>query len=133
VLAGLAAVAFGAWYVLIDLAAREGDPLWALVFSRFASAALTGVAAVGRVRRDRYPIRIVAAAGLFDVGGNALFVVARDSLPVGLAAALTGMYPIVTMLLARVVLGERLPPMGMLGVGLAVLGVILISVGAPAG
>jgi drug/metabolite transporter (DMT)-like permease len=133
VLAGLAAVAFGAWYVLIDLAAREGDPLWALVFSRFASAALTGVAAVGRVRRDRYPIRIVAAAGLFDVGGNALFVVARDSLPVGLAAALTGMYPIVTMLLARVVLGERLPPLGMLGVGLAVLGVILISVGAPAG
>ena len=73
------------------------------------------------------------AAGLFDVGGNAFFVIARDTLPVGLAAALTGMYPVVTMLLARVVLGERLSRLGLLGVALALLGVVLISLGAPAG
>jgi drug/metabolite transporter (DMT)-like permease len=36
----------------------------------------------------------------------------------------------VTMLLARVVLGERLPPLGQLGVGLALLGIVLISAGA---
>ena len=71
-------------------------------------------------------------AGLFDVGGNALYVIARDTLPVGLAAALVGMYPVVTMLLARVILGERLPRLGQLGVALALLGVVLISVGAPA-
>ena len=130
-LAGLAALGFGAWYVLIDLAARNGDPLWVLVLSRFASALLTGVFAVGRIRRREYPFQIVSAAGLFDVGGNALYVVARESLPVGLAAALTGMYPIVTMLLARVVLGERLPPRGQLWVALALVGVVLISVGAP--
>jgi len=68
-------------------------------------------------------------AGLFDVGGNALYVVAREFLPIGLAAALTGMYPIVTMILARVVLGEHLPRLGQLGVGLALLGVVLISLG----
>lgn len=131
VLAGLAAIGFGTWYVLIDLAARNGDPLWVLVFSRFASALLTGIIAVGRIRRDGFPVRVVAAAGLFDVGGNALYVVARESLPIGLAAALTGMYPIVTMLLARVVLGEHLPRLGQLGVALALLGVVLISIGAP--
>jgi drug/metabolite transporter (DMT)-like permease len=130
-LAGLAAIGFGAWYVLIDLAARNGDPLWVLVFSRFASALLTGIIAVGRIRRSGFPVRVVAAAGLFDVGGNALYVVARESLPIGLAAALTGMYPIVTMLLARVVLGEHLPRLGQLGVALALLGVVLISIGAP--
>jgi drug/metabolite transporter (DMT)-like permease len=130
-LAGLAAIGFGAWYVLIDLAARNGDPLWVLVFSRFASALLAGIAALGRIRRDEFPTRIVAAAGLFDVGGNALYVVARDVLPIGLAAALTGMYPIVTMLLARVLLGEHLPRLGQLGVALALLGVVLISIGSP--
>lgn len=128
-LAAVAAVGFGAWYVLIDVAARGGDPLWALVFSRAASALLTGSLAVGRIDRRRYPLRIVIAAGLFDVGGNAMYVVARDLMPIGLAAALTGLYPIITMLLARVVLGERLPRLGQVGVGLALLGIVLISIG----
>ncbi len=72
---------------------------------------------------------MVIAAGLFDVGGNALYVVARDVIPIGLAAALTGLYPIVTMILARVVLGERLPRLGQLGVAFALLGIVLISAG----
>ena len=128
-LAGLAAVAFGAWYVLIDVAARAGDPLWALVFSRAASAGITALAAARRLRGGDVPVRVVAAAGLFDVGGNALYVVAREALPVSLAAALTGMYPVVTMLLARFVLGEHLPRLGQLGVALALVGVLLISIG----
>ncbi len=131
-LAALAALGFGAWYVLIDLAARGGDPLWALVFSRGASSLLTGLAAIGRLDRGRFPVRLVAVAGLLDVGGNVFYVVARETLPVGLAAALVGMYPVVTMLLARIILGERLPRLGQLGVALALLGVVLISVGAPA-
>jgi drug/metabolite transporter (DMT)-like permease len=128
-LAALAALGFGAWYVLVDVAAREGDPLWALVFSRASSAAIATAAAVGRLQRTSFPIRIVIAAGLFDVGGNALYVVARDLIPIGLAATLTGLYPVVTMLLARVVLGERLTRLGQLGVGLALLGIVLISAG----
>ena len=128
-LAGLAALGFGAWYVLIDLAARNGDPLWALVFSRGASSGIAALIAIGRVDLRRFPLRIVGVAGLLDVGGNALYVVAREDLPIGLAAALTGIYPIVTMLLARVVLGERLPRLGQVGVLLALLGVVLISLG----
>jgi len=128
-LAAAAAVGFGAWYVLLDLAARGGDPLWALVFSRATSATLATVFAIGRFDRARFPLRMVIAAGLFDVGGNALYVVARDVIPIGLAAALTGLYPIVTMILARVVLGERLPRLGQLGVAFALLGIVLISAG----
>jgi drug/metabolite transporter (DMT)-like permease len=128
-LAALAAVGFGAWYVLVDAAAREGDPLWALVFSRATSAGLATAVAFGRMDRSRFPLRIVVAAGLLDVGGNGLYVVARDLIPIGLAAALTGLYPVVTMILARLVLRERLPRLGQLGVALAMLGIILISAG----
>jgi len=129
-LAAAAAVGFGAWYVLVDLAARGGDPLWALVFSRASSAALTAAVAIGRFDRSRFPVRVVVAAGLFDVGGNVLYVAAREAIPIGLAAALTGLYPIVTMILARFVLGEHLPRLGQLGVALALLGIVLISVGS---
>lgn len=132
-LAGAAAVSFGAWYVLIDAAAQGGDPLWALTFSRATSATLTAALAFALARGGgslrRLPFGLVLAAGLFDVGGNAFYVVAGDLLGIGLGAALTGLYPIVTMLLARVVLGERLPRLGQLGVALALTGVVLISIG----
>jgi drug/metabolite transporter (DMT)-like permease len=129
-LAGLAALSFGAWFVLIDLAARGGDPLWALVFSRAASAAIAAAVVLVRgIDRASVPVPIIVVAGLFDVGGNALYVVARELVPIGLAAALIGLYPIVTMLLARFVLGERLPRLGQVGVALALLGIVLISVG----
>lgn len=128
-LAGAAAFGLGTWYVLLDLAARAGDPLWALVLSRATSAPLATAFAVRRFERSRFPPLLVVAAGLFDVGGNALYVVARDAIPIGLAAALTGMYPIGTMLLARFVLGERLSRLGQLGVVLALAGIVLISAG----
>jgi drug/metabolite transporter (DMT)-like permease len=129
VMAALAAVGFGAWYVLLDAAARAGDPLWALVVSRGSSAVIASVIAASRFERGRYPVRIVIVAGLFDAGGNALYVVARDQIPIGLAAALVGLYPIVTALIARAVLGEVLSRLGQVGVGLALLGIVLISAG----
>jgi drug/metabolite transporter (DMT)-like permease len=129
-LAGLAALGFGAWYVLIDVAATAGDWLWALVFSRGASAAIA-VAAVATRGFDRatMPWIAIAVAGLLDVGGNVFFVLSRETIPIGLAAALVGLYPIVTMLLARFVIGERLPTLGVIGVALAILGIVLISAG----
>jgi drug/metabolite transporter (DMT)-like permease len=129
-LAGVAAFSFGTWYVLLDLAARGGDPLWALVFSRAASAGIAAtVVALRGFDRAAVPWRVVAAAGFFDVGGNALYVVAREHMAVGLAAALIGLYPIVTMLLARFALGEHLPRLGQVGVALAAVGIVLISAG----
>jgi len=128
-LSGLAAVAFGSWYVLLDLGAQVADPLWTLVLSRTAAAIVTGVVAARRFDHGRYPYRIVAVAGLLDVAGSAFYVAARGEMAVGLAAALTGLYPIVTMLLARFIVRERLAPLGLVGVALAVAAVVLISVG----
>ena len=128
-LSAVAALGFGSWYVLLDLGARVGDPLWILVLSRAASATVATVAAVPRFDRRRYPARVVVAAGLLDVVGNVMYLAARGEMAVGLAAALSGLYPIVTMLLARFILRERLSPLGLVGVGLALAAVVLISIG----
>jgi drug/metabolite transporter (DMT)-like permease len=133
VVLGLAsAVFFGLWFLLLDVAAEEsGSEAWALVSSRGAATLLIGGAALVRWRsaglRAAWPI--VLLAGTMDVTGNAAFVLARSSLPVGVAAALSGIYPIVTMLLARAVLRESLPRLGIVAVLLAVVGIAFISLG----
>ena len=79
------------------------------------------------------------AAGLLDVGGNVLFVLAREAIPIGLAAALVGLYPVVTMLLARFVIGEPAHRSAWSGSPSRSLGIVLISArrvigdGKPAG
>lgn len=127
-----AAVAFGLWFLLLDLAAEEaGSETWTLVASRAAATLLIGGAALVRARyaglRSAWPV--VGLAGVMDVAGNSGFVLAAGSLPVGVAAALSGIYPVVTMLLARVILRESLPQLGIAAVLLAVVGVGFISLG----
>ncbi len=128
-LSAVAATGFGAWYVLLDLAAQAAHPLWTLSLSRAAAATAAALIVARRFDRRSYPFAVVGAAGLLDVAGNALYLAARGEMAVGLAAALTGLYPIVTMLLARLFLRERLSALGLVGVGLAVAAVALISVG----
>jgi drug/metabolite transporter (DMT)-like permease len=127
-----AAVGFGLWFLLLDLAAREsGSETWTLVAARAAATVLIGGAAL--LRRQSAGLRaawpIVVLAGTMDVTGNAAFVLARSTLPVGVAAALSGIYPVVTMLLARAVLRESLPQLGVAAVILAVVGIAIISLG----
>jgi drug/metabolite transporter (DMT)-like permease len=58
---------------------------------------------------------------------NALYVVAMREGPLGLVATLASLYPASTVLLARVVLGERLRPVQSLGLACAALAVVLIT------
>jgi drug/metabolite transporter (DMT)-like permease len=129
-LGAVAALFFGLWFSLLDLAADEGQ-VWSLVASRGGAVVLIGGAALARHNfvglRSARPL--VGMAGALDAAGNAAFVLARNTLPVGAAAALSGMYPIATMLLARLVLRESLPRLGVAAVVLAVLGIVLISLG----
>jgi drug/metabolite transporter (DMT)-like permease len=131
-LAVVAAVGFGVWFVLLDQAA-ESHELWALIASRATAALLVGSLAVYLARtRDRVATSgwpLIAAAGLLDVIGNGAFVLATLAVPVGIAAALSGLYPIVTMLLARILLRDALPPLAVAAVVLAVAGIVLISAG----
>jgi len=129
-----AAAGFATWYLLLDQAARDSG-VWALVVSRSSSAVLIGAISVltparADLRRMSSILGIVIVAGVCDVGANGLFVASRAVLPVAVAASLSGLYPLVTMFLARAFLAERLPRLGVLSVGVAVAGTVLISLGS---
>ena len=129
-LALLAALGFGLWYALLDRAAAGSGP-WALFTSRLSGSSMLLVIAAlrGGLATLRASWRLAVVSGLADVGGNALYVGARALLALGLAAALSGIYPLFTMLLARVILRERLPRLGLAGVGFALIAIVLISAG----
>jgi drug/metabolite transporter (DMT)-like permease len=78
----------------------------------------------GVKRRDLVPLALIGSA---DLLANALFATASSRGQVSIAAVLGSLYPVATILLARVVLGERLRPIQQIGVVCAVAGAAAIS------
>ncbi|MFI5253919.1 MAG: EamA family transporter [Candidatus Limnocylindrales bacterium] len=126
-----AGLGFAGFFLGIDQAVRAGGEVWwPLVAARAASAvvSLVVVARIGGLRPSPWgEWRLLVAVGLGDLLGNAFFVLANDQGTLGAAAVLSSLYPVTTVLLARVVLGERLRVGQAIGVGLALLGVVLIA------
>ena len=130
VLAVAAAVALGIFVYFLGLGSREGDALSTLFGARVGSlTVLAVVAAVLRapVRIPRSSVLAVAAVGLADVSANALFAFASRHGLLALVSVLGSLYPVVTVLLAHVLLGERLTRTQRVGVVLALAGVAVIA------
>ena len=129
-LALLAACGFGLYFVLIDPASDDGAA-WAVLIAR--SAATLAAATAALIRRAGLPgpadLPLLVTVGVFDAGANAMLAVALTKGLVGLVAVLSSLYPVVTVLLARAVLGERVASAQQLGVVLALGGVAAIAVG----
>jgi drug/metabolite transporter (DMT)-like permease len=129
-LALAAALALGLFIYFLGLGSREGDALSTLVGARVGSlsflvvlaAAMRAPLAIGRAS-----LAPVAAVGLADVSANALFAFASGHGLLALVAVLGSLYPIMTVLLAHVVLGERLTRTQQLGIGVALAGVAAIA------
>ncbi|MDQ2984704.1 MAG: EamA family transporter [Actinomycetota bacterium] len=126
----VAMVAFGAYAIPMYTASRE-DFIWSSFV--FRSTSLTFVALALLALRPRLPGRIdlptLAAIGLLDTGGNVLFAAASSHGLVSVVSVLASLYPIVTVLLARRILHERVQRGQEAGVLLALVGVVLISAG----
>lgn len=71
----------------------------------------------------------IVTAGTLDAGANLLFGVASNFGALSIVGLLGSLYPASTVLLARFVLGERLRPMQLAGVGTVLVGVCAISLG----
>ena len=71
----------------------------------------------------------VAAIGLCDVSANALFALASGHGLLALVSILGSLYPVMTVVLAHLFLGERLTPVQIGGVGIALAGVVALGAG----
>jgi drug/metabolite transporter (DMT)-like permease len=129
-LIGLASgAAIGAFFVCL---ARAGDDsgLWPLVIARGASTLALGAAArIARVRISvpRNVVPVVIGCGALDMLANALYLIAVRAGPLGLVATLASLYPASTVLLARIVLRERLRPVQSVGLACAAVAIVLIT------
>jgi drug/metabolite transporter (DMT)-like permease len=131
-LAAVAAGALGLFTYFLGLGSREGTALSTLVGARVGSLMLLLVLALvlrAPLRLGRQALLPVAAVGLCDVSANALFALASGHGLLALVSVLGSLYPVMTVLLAYVFLDERLTPLQLAGVGVAVAGVAALSVG----
>ena len=72
---------------------------------------------------------VLVGAGALDCGATALYGVANTKGALSIVAVVGSLYPVMTLILARAVLGERIRPVQKAGVAAALAGVAMIAAG----
>jgi drug/metabolite transporter (DMT)-like permease len=134
-------IAFGVFFLFIRNAGTAGV-LWPVCVARVAGTLVILAAAAwlrtppagwgsGRASRaggaGRRVVLAAVAAGVLDAGANVCYVLAARAGLFGMAVVITSLYPGITVLLARVVLGERMHAIQRLGLLLAAAGIGLVT------
>lgn len=128
----LAGVGFGLMFVGLDQTVEASAP-WPVVGGRLMTVSAMAVfffivkreSPLPSVRAD---IRLPAIAGLVDTFSNALFLYATLEGDLAIVAVLSSLYPIATVILARLVLGERLTRLQQSGFVAAMVATTLIAI-----
>ncbi len=129
-LAIVAAVAFGLFLVAIRYASRP-DPLWGVLATRTGSVAallLLGARFRSRITVALSDVPGLLAVGVLDVAADVFFAFATTLGLLSVVSILSSLYPVATVILARIVLNERMARLQQVGIGVALAGVLLISV-----
>ena len=134
-----AALGFGGFFLFVDASHEAGGAVWWPLFMvKLAGVMAVLAAAAVLAPFGRFPgiklglaaLLVGSVAGIGDLGGNLFFVLASDEGELAVVIVLTSLYPVVTAVLARIFLRERLSPLRLLGVALAITGVVLIGLPA---
>jgi drug/metabolite transporter (DMT)-like permease len=148
----IAGLGFAGFFLCLDRATAVGGTWWPLVAVRLTGLLAVVIvfgAALSRAREPSLSSRIdrllglprlrargvpplqlgvlLVATGLGDLGGNAFFILAAQAGELSVAVVLASLYPVVTTILAALLLRERLRPVQIVGVVAATLSVILLQ------
>ncbi|HVB21958.1 MAG TPA: DMT family transporter [Ktedonobacteraceae bacterium] len=128
-LALLAGCGFGCFFILISRV-TPGETFWPLAMARFTSVLFLLIVAQFR-RQQVLPtlkvFHLVVLAGVLDAIGNTFFVLAAHTGRLDVAAVLSSLYPAATVLLAALLLRERVTRIQAIGILVALVAVPLIS------
>jgi drug/metabolite transporter (DMT)-like permease len=114
-------------FTLARTSAEAG--LWPLLAARLVSVSL--FLALGLVNRQSFAMPrsvmvMACAGGVLDMLANLLYLLASRAGPLTLAVTLSSLYPASTVILAWMVLGERLKPTQWIGVLCALVAIVSI-------
>jgi drug/metabolite transporter (DMT)-like permease len=127
-LAILAGIGFGSFLILI--AQVEPDLLFVPLAIARAVMLVTGLMLM---RSQRLPLPSVTAhplavlAGVLDAAGNVLYLLARDLTRMDVAAVLASLYPVSTVVLARLLLKEQITVTQWIGAAVCLMAIVLIT------
>ena len=127
----LAGLGFGSYFIFIHYATQETNSvLWTMVISRLAGTVLLLVVVLARrdslsVPRDAWTVVFFNAA--LDVGGNFFYILASRLGRLDVAAVLSSLYPGSTVLLAWLLLKERISLQQWIGIGAALIAIVLFT------
>ena len=125
-------LAFGIFFLFIRNAGTAGL-LWPLCLARAAGTVVILAAAAWLGTRPpgpgagRWVLPAAAGAGIMDAGANICYLLATRAGLFGIAVVITSLYPGITVLLARVALGERMRVLQRAGLVLAAAGVAMVT------
>jgi drug/metabolite transporter (DMT)-like permease len=129
----VAGMSFGLFFLFLKNAGHSAV-LWPVAVQRVTGSALAlAVIAVARIRPlwrgevNRRLLAIALISGMVDAAANVCYILATRAGEFGLAVVLTSLYPGATVLLARVVLRERMRALQQVGLVLAAAGIVLVT------
>jgi drug/metabolite transporter (DMT)-like permease len=126
----LAGIGFGLYFVIIHGATRE-SALWPMVVSR--SGGMLAMTLFMLARRDSWTVEksawpLLVMNGILDVSGNFLYILASQMGRLDVAAILGSLFPASTVVLAALILKERVSRLQSFGILLALIAIVLMTV-----
>ena len=124
-----AGICFAAFFISIDHF-DEASLLWPLTFARLTAMAIL-LCFIGLTGPVSFPSKsvlpMIIVAGILETGGNMFFTLASQAGRLDIATVTSSLYPGGTVLLAWIILKEKLAPRQWVGVAAALVAIVLIS------
>jgi drug/metabolite transporter (DMT)-like permease len=126
----LAGLGFGTYFILVHEAA-QGSTYWTMFATRTGGVLIMAIFILARrktwrVSRDAWPL--IALNGFLDITGNGFYILASQTGRLDVAAVLSSLYPAATVLLAAILLKERVARSQAIGILLALVAIVFLTI-----